>query len=274
MRWSGSLVAALLSVVVVAPVYSRQPRVDLPSFVGTWTEDVTQRRAVTSGLAYTFTQEPDGFVTIARAGVDLRDRVRFDGKDYETPGVPGRTVSWIKISDAAYKTTIKRDGARVAKGRWILSEGGKRLRQETTPSRVDDKNVTNAADYVRISGEGNSLIGEWKPIAAQAGEPDQLVLSLIDETTLKMLYPRNQGTFTIRPDGKEYPLTGPRSLPGTTTLAEVIDARSLRRTTLRDHKPLFETVMSVSSDGKRLTVTSRTIGTTEVPAVFVYNKHD
>jgi hypothetical protein len=274
MRSSRFLATVLLSAVVVAPVYGRQPRLDLRSFVGTWTEDVTQRRAVTSGLTYAFSQEPDGLITIVRAGVDLRDRVRFDGKDYETAGVPGRTVSWIKVSDTTYETTVKRDGALVAKGRWILSEGGKRLTQETTPGRVDEKIVTNVSEYVRISGEGNSLIGEWKPIASQSPEADQFVLSVIDETTLKMLYPRNQRTITISLDGKEYPATGPNSLPGMTSSAEAIDARSLRRTTLREHKPLFETVMTVSSDGKRLTVTSRTIGTTDVPAVFVYNKED
>jgi hypothetical protein len=269
-----SLAAVLLSAVVFAPVSGQQPRLDLRSFVGTWTEDVAQRRAVTSGLTYTFSQEADGFITIVRAGVDLRDRVRFDGKDYETAGVPGRAVSWVKVSDTTYETVVKRDGAFVAKGRWILSEGGKRLRQETTPRRVDEKTVTNVSEYVRISGEGNSLIGEWKPIASQSPEADQFVLSVIDETTLKMLYPRNQSTTTIRPDGQEYATTGPNSLPGMTTSAEAIDARSLRRTTLREHKPLFETVMTLSSDGKRLTVTSRPTGTTDMPTAFVYNRQD
>ena len=168
-----SLAAVLLSAVVFAPVSGQQPRLDLRSFVGTWTEDVTQRRAVTSGLTYTFSQEADGFITIVRAGVDLRDRVRFDGKDYETAGVPGRAVS-----------------------------------------------------------------------------------------------------MTIRPDGQEYAATGPNSLPGMTTSAEAIDTRSFRRTTLREHKPLFETVMTLSSDGKRLTVTSRPTGTTDIPTMFVYNRQD
>ena len=274
MRVWRSLAAVLLSAVLVAPVAGRQPRLDLQSFVGTWTEDVTQRRAVTSGLTYTFSHEADGFITIVRAGVDLRDRVRFDGNDYETAGVPGRTVSWIKVSDTTYETAVKRDGAFVAKGRWILSEDGKRLRQETSPRRVDGKTVTNVSEYVRISGEGNSLIGEWKPIASHSPEADQFELSLTDETALTMRYPRNQTTITIRPDGQEYTTTGPNSLPGMTTSAEAIDARSFRRTTLREHKPLFETVMTLSSDGKRLTVTSRPIGNTDMPTVFVYNRQD
>ena len=206
MRFSHSLSTVLLSALVITPVYGRQPRLDLRPFVGTWTEDVTQRRAVTSGLTYTFSEEPDGLITIARAGVDLRDRVRFDGKDYETADVPGRTVSWIKVSDTTYATTVKRDGALVAKGRWVLSEDGKRLTQETTPGRVDEKIVTNVSEYVRISGEGNSLIGEWKPIVSQSPEADQFVLSVIDDATLKMLYPRNQRTIAVRLDGKVVPV--------------------------------------------------------------------
>jgi hypothetical protein len=139
---------------------------------------------------------------IVRGGVQLRDRVRLDGKDYSTPEVPGRTVSWTKVGDSVYETTIKRDGSLVAKGRWTLSEGVKRLTQETIPARVDDQNVTNFTEYVRTFGDGNSLLGEWKPVSSRSGEADLFVVTQIDAGVLKVFYPRNQGSFTIRPDGK------------------------------------------------------------------------
>jgi hypothetical protein len=136
------------------------------SFVGTWKEDMAKRRLVASStLAYTFTEEADGFVTIVRSDVRLRDRVRFDGRDYATPGVPGRSVSWTKVADTVYETTIKRDGALIAKGRWTVSNDSTRLTQETTPVRVDDKSVTNISEYVRTSGERSSLLGTWTPVS-------------------------------------------------------------------------------------------------------------
>jgi hypothetical protein len=78
---------------------------------------------------------------------------------------------------------IKRDGALVAKNRWVISEGGKRLTQEATPVRIDDKNVTNVTEYVRTSGGGNSLIGVWKPVSFEAGEQDLFVVTLIEGTS-------------------------------------------------------------------------------------------
>jgi len=61
---------------------------DLRAFVGTWRENQSKSRPFISGaLTYTFTAEPNGFVTIVRGNVPLRDTVRFDGKDYPTPGV-------------------------------------------------------------------------------------------------------------------------------------------------------------------------------------------
>ena len=59
---------------------------DLRVFVGTWEENQSKSRSfISSALTYTFTAEPDGFITIVRGKVQLRDRVRMDGKDYPTP---------------------------------------------------------------------------------------------------------------------------------------------------------------------------------------------
>lgn len=267
-----AIAAVLLFGSVITGSATQQTQLDLAAFVGVWKENVAKRQSGrSSGLAYTFTQEADGFVTIVRVGIELRDRVRFDGKDYETAGVPGRTVSWTKISDTEYDTTIKRNGVLAAKARWIISDGGQRLTQQTTPTRVDDKSVANATEYIRIVGVGNSLIGEWRPIAASSPEADAFVVTLIDDVSLKVMYPRNNGSYTMRPDGKEYMGENPNALPDMTTLVETLGSRSLRRSTLRSHKPIFEIVMTVSSDGKTLTVTNRTIGIAEA-AVHIYDK--
>jgi hypothetical protein len=201
----------------------------------------------------------------------LRDRVRFDGKDYPTPDIAGRTVSWTRVGDTVYETTIKRDGALVGKGRWVLSEGGQRLTYETTPVRVDGKDVTNVTQYARTSGEGNSLIGVWKPISFQAGEPDLFVLTVTDGA-LRMSFPRSGDVSTIRLDGKSYRATGRNAWPDATTSAEALGSRSLRRVTLRAGTPILETVMTVSPDGRTLTVTSRRPGSSDMPAVFTYEK--
>lgn len=246
----------------------------LGAFVGTWKASTSSRGITSSTATYTFSQDAEGFIVIVRGGAQLRDRVRFDGKDYPTPDIPGRVVSWTKVSETVYETTIRRDGAVVAKGRWILADGGKRATQYTIPTRADGQDVTNATESVRTSGEGHSLLGEWKRMSFQAGEADLFVMTVSEGPTLKMFYPRNQDTHTIRLDGKEYVPTERSAWPDVTTSARSLGPRTLRRTTSRAGTPYLETLMAVSADGKTLTVSTRRPGSSDQPAVFVYERQE
>jgi hypothetical protein len=268
---------ALRTVVVVLPLAcsARAAQTDLQSFVGTWRENQAKSRAVIpSALTYTFSAEPDGFISIVRGGVPLRDLVRIDGKEYTTPGVEGRTVSWTKLSDTLYESTIKRNGGLVATTRWALSDSGSRLRQDTTPVRANGDNDRNIIEYVRTAGEGNALLGVWKPVSTRSAVPDLFVVTLMDDE-LSVFYPK-YGTivYTMRLDGKRRAVTSANALPGTTTAAEPLSLRTLRRTTFQDGKATLETVMSVSADGKTLTVTTHTPGRSDEPSLFVYEKQD
>lgn len=248
---------------------------DLRAFIGTWKENPAKSRPfISSALTYTFSANPDGFLTIVRGGVQLRYRVRMDGKDYPTPGIAGGTVSWTKVDDAVYESIIKRDGLVIGTGRWIISEGGKHLTQETIPVRANGDNDKNIIEYVRTSGGGNSLLGEWRPVSTWSAVPDLFVVTLADDE-LHVFYPKYGSTlYTMRLDGKKYPYTGLNAIPGTTSAAETLGLRSLRRTTFQDQKPFLETVMSVSSDGKTMMVTTHTPNGPDEPSLFVYEKQD
>jgi len=251
------------------------PATNLEVFVGSWKENQPQSRPfISSALTYTFTADPDGFITIGRGGVQLRDRVRMDGREYQTPDVEGRTVSWVRANAALYRSTIKRDGTVVATGRWLLSEGGKHLRQETTPVRANGDADVNVIDYVRASGDGETLIGEWKPVSTRSALPDAFVITRVADE-LSVFYPKYGATvYTMRPDGKRYALNGPNALPGATTSAQAVATRSLRRTTFREDRPTLETVMTVSPDGRTMTVTTHAPDTPNEASVFVYEKQD
>jgi len=266
----------VLTIVVAgstAAATNAQSGVDLDAFLGTWKEDTAKtQKSIPTTFTYTFSQDADGFVTIVRANTPVRDRVRFDGKDYETPGIPGRTVSWTKVGDTVYETAIKRDGALLANGRWTVSDGGQRLTQETTPIRQDGQSGTDVIEYVRVSGKGDSLLGLWKPVSSRTALADLFVVTRVDDAALKVLYPRNQSSFVIRPDGKPYAPSGANVLPDMTTATDAIGPRAVRRTSFRGQTPTLETVMTVSADGTILTVTTRTPGSSGEPAVFIYEK--
>ena len=264
---------ALVFAVRVIPAAAQLAGFDLQTLTGTWRENPSESRGtISKDLTYTFSQDADGFITIVRGGVQLRDRVRLDGTDYPTPGVPGRTTSWIKVSDVTYETTIK-NGALTAKGRWTLSGDGRRLTQEST--RTEPQLVTGVIEYVRKSGEGSSLIGEWEPVSSRtlSSEPDSFVVTLSEGTMLNVFFPRSGVRYTMRPDGKEYEARS-NALPGMTAAVTDLGPRTLRQTTFRDHKPILEAVWAVSSDGRKLTVTSRTAGRSDEPSVAVYEKQD
>lgn len=266
------LVAAAL--VLAMRIDAHAGELDKQTFVGSWKENPAKTHVVPSeDLTYTFSNDTDGFVSIVRGGVQLRDRVRFDGQDYPAPGIAGRTVSWTKVNDATYETTIKMNDRLLGKGTWTLSDGGKLLTQVTRPVRADGQNDANTMEYVRTSGEGMSLIGIWKPVSSRSLVPDLFIVS-IDEGALKVFYPKNQSFYTMTLDGKEYPQVGPRALPDSSSIAEAIGPQSVRRTTLRAHRPALETVMTVSPDGRSMTIITLTPGSSGEPSTFVYEKQD
>jgi hypothetical protein len=270
-----SVVLAAAEGGVVCGQDSAPAATNLRVFVGTWKQNQSKSRSfISSALTYTFSAEPDGFISIVRRGVQLRDRVRMDDKDYPTPGVEGRTVSWTKVNEILYESTIKRNGALLGTARWILSDAGKQLRQETTPVRANGDNDINIIQYVRISGDGATLLGEWKPVSTWSAVPDSFVITLTGDE-LSVFYPKYGSTlYTMRLDGKRYPLTGPNALPGTTTAAQALGMRSLRRTTFRAEKPTLGTAMTVSADGNTMTVTTHAPDSSDEPSLFVYEKQD
>jgi hypothetical protein len=249
--------------------------VDLRLFVGTWRENQSKSHPfISPAFTYTFTAEPDGFITIVRGKVQLRDRVRMDGTDYPTPDIPGRSVSWTKVSNTMYQNTIKQNGNLLGTARWTISDGGMRLTQETTPVRANGQNDMGVIEYLRVSGERDSLFGEWKPISTRTALPDLFSMTLNDDE-LRAFYPKYGAViYTVRLDGKQYPLTGPTALPGAMTAAEALGTRSLRHITFLNGKPSQETVMSVSTDGMAMTVTTHTPGSADEASMFVYERQD
>jgi hypothetical protein len=267
----GILTLAIVLGTVNAPAKTaQQSGVDLKAFVGSWTQDPARSRGtISKDLTYTFSQEADGFIVIVRGRVQLRDRVRFDGNDYPTPDIPGRTTSWTRVSDTTYETRIKNGGV-VARGRWTLSADGRRLTQETT--RTQPQADTNVIEYIRTSGSGTSLIGVWEPVSSTSSVPESFVVTLSDATTLFVSF-RTGVKYTMRPDGQEYDARSD-GFPDTKAVVIGLGARALQRTTFRGPTPMLEAVWTLSADGRTLTVTSRTVGSSDEPRVSVYERRE
>lgn len=271
---TSSLVAfAALAIVFAGRVAAtQQSAVDLKVFAGSWTENPAKSRGtISKELTYTFREDGDGFIAIERGRIQLRDRVRFDGQEYPTPDIPGRVTSWTQVGSGVYQITIKNKGEVSATGKWTLTDGGRRLTQETT--RSEPRAPTNIIEYIRKSGSGDSLIGVWEPVSSRMSQPSAFVLTLSDEATLTFTSVQSGVSYTVRPDGKEYDAQSGGAFD-TTAIVIGKGPRTLQRTTFRRGTPLVEAVWTVSPDGQVLTMTTRGVGSSDEPSVLVYEKRD
>lgn len=252
---------------------TRAADTDVRAFIGTWKENQAKSHPfISPALTYTFTAEPDGFVSIVRANTPVHDRARMDGKGYPRSGFAGGTVSWVRVSDTVFESTLKRDGTLIASARWILSNGGQHLTQETRPVRANGENGVGVIEYVRTSGEGNTLLGEWKPVSTRAAAPDLFTVTLTDDE-LQVFYPKyGFVVYTMRLDGKRYPLTSPNYAAGTMIATVGLGPRSLRHVTFQGETPTLESEMTVSADGETMTVKTRPPGSSDAASVLVYEK--
>jgi len=77
----------------------------------------------------------------------------------------------------------------------------------------------------------------------------------------------------MRPDGQEYDARSD-GFPDTKAVVSGLAGRVLQRTTFRGRTPILEAVWTVSTDGRTLTVTSRTAGSSDEPSVLVYERQE
>lgn len=267
--------AMIVTATILITCIAHAAGTDVRAFVGTWKENPAKsRHYISSALTYTFTAEPDGFVSIVRANTPLRDRARIDGKDYATPGVAGRTTSWRQVSETVFESTLKRDGALIASTRWTLSGGGTHLTQETTPVRANGDQDINIIEYERAAGAGTTLLGQWKPLSSRSAVADAFVITLVHDE-LQVFYPKyGFVVYTMRLDGKTYAVTAPNAAAGVSSMAEGLGPGTIRRITYQNEKPTLEATMSVSADGETMTVTTRDPSSTgsEESSTVVYER--
>ncbi len=260
----------LITVLVTGGQNHTTPSLDM--FAGTWKEDLAKRHVKPPSTArLSFTRSSDGLwtMTSGTSASTLTMKFRMDGKDYPLEGVPGATESWREAGPDTWESITKRDGRLLRTARRVISDGGKRLTVTSTFTSDNRQQITTTT-FERM-GNGSGLAGEWKQVAHKKSEPDVLTIQVTSPGELKVRT-TNGGTFTARVDGKEYTYTGPRILPNITITLRETGPRTIEETYFRDHKPLSQTMMTVSEDGKTLTRNASDPNTQEQTGTAVFEK--
>jgi hypothetical protein len=244
---AASLVTLLLPAVAVAR----------SSLDGTWKVDLK---------SVEFSTKPDVFV-LQHGMYDCKTcvppiSVKADGMDHAVTGDPTfDTVSIKIVDDNTIEETDKKAGRTVSVSKTVVSADGKIATIEfTDTSSPSGSPVTGKVILTRVAqgpAGSHAVSGSWR--ASKLGKFSDNALTITFKTegdSLHMTNPTGE-SYTAKLDGTEAPVRGD---PGVTSVSvKRIGPNTFEETLKRDGKPTSVAHITVSADGKTLTVRSHNV---------------
>lgn len=213
-------------------------------WLGTW--KLNRDKSTMTGDTYTVTKK--GALYHQEYGPVQFD-IGEDGKDYPTS--TGYTASMKPTGKNEWLTVGKKDGVEVNRSVMILSDDGKTLTSKTTGTRADGSTYKMESVDERISG-GPGLAGTFRSKTFTSSATSIMIYSDAGTGKLKVDYPSSKASIVFSLDGKPTVETGPRADPDETLSMKQVSPTELHKATQVKGKPLDETVLTVSPDGKTL----------------------
>jgi hypothetical protein len=270
--FAGSL-AATMAVSPTTPAFAQGggSAAVLQRFVGTWEEDVAQRKI--GAMAHLrFQRDSKGALQEVR-GSDARpayQNVVFDGTPHPLPG-SSDTITWKQHSASSFERVYTDKGGVLNTRRMQVSADGKTLTDKVVRRLADGRSAEDTILYQRTTGDAQGLVGRWKPQSFKTSIPGGFKYEAAGKNGLKWANLTGV-TWAGALDGKAMPVVGPGTLPGSTRSAKSVDDYTIEFTNSREGVATGKTTSAVSRDGKTMTVTVMTLGpnaSTE-PSVNVY----
>ncbi|MGH7023139.1 MAG: hypothetical protein ACREEB_06050 [Caulobacteraceae bacterium] len=232
-------------------------------FDGTWKLDVG--RSKFTGDTFTYAKTPNGFTY--SNGATITYHFTVDGKDYPTT-IPGRTTAWTKARDGGWDIVNKANGKVVSRTHRVLSPDGKTLTSSYTDYMPDGTTEHEHDVYTRVTGS-TGLAGEWKDTKVQAAS-DTMRISSPSAARYEISYPSDRETIAGATDGAPAAIKGPTVPPGAMASVKAEGPRKWTRRVSLHGKTYGEGSLTVSADGKTLTVTRWVPGKQAEASVEVY----
>jgi hypothetical protein len=183
--------------------------------------------------------------------------VPADGQDHKVSGHPYFDTIAIKVADDhTIQETEKKDGKVVATSSRTVSSDGKTAAYEfTDSSNTNAEPVTGRGTMTQVArgpAGSHAISGSWRYTSFENMSDNGLMFTYkVDGDSLKMTTPTGQ-SYSAKMDGKDVPYTGD---PGTTSVSvKKTGKNALEETDKRDGKIVSVARMSVSADGKSMTL--------------------
>jgi len=191
--------------------------------------------------------------------------VKADGIDQKVTGHPYYDTVAVKVvDDHTVEITEKKEGKSMAMDTDTVSSDGNTLTSKFI-DQSEDKPVTGEAVFARVSKGppgSHAVSGSWRIDKVNSVSENGLTVTYQGtENGLKMSDPNGE-SYDAKFDGKDYPIQGD---PGHTLVSlKRIGNDTIEETDKRDGKVVGVAKMTVSSDGKWITVvfTDKQRGTT------------
>jgi hypothetical protein len=246
LRWSVLAVSLLVALVMPAMAVAQSV------FDGTWKFDMKTAK---------FPEKPDVYVLQdgmyhCKTCVPMVD-VKADGKDQKVSGHPYYDMVSIKVvDDRTIEEIDKKNGKIVTTSKtWVSADGNTMMVEFTDSSATNADPVTGKGEEMRVAKGptgSHAVSGSWRTSKIDTVSDNGLTITLkTSGDSLSMSTPTGQG-YTAKMDGTEAPYTGD---PGTTSVSvKKMDKTILEETDKRDGKVINVSRITVSADGKTLTV--------------------
>ena len=188
---------------------------------------------------------------------DAKTKVKADGQEHSVTGSPYASSEKVTIMDPNNVEVVgMKDGKLAFKADFMVSSDGKTLTRQFEEHPAGSSQVAKStAVYSRV-GEpetgAHALSGSWKLDKFEAASENWLTFNFAS-TGDGLNYKASTGeTYNAKFDGKDYPY---QNDPGTTSVVlKKIDDNTVEETDKRNGQVIAVSKMSVSPDGKSLTM--------------------
>lgn len=231
-------------------------------FLGKWKLNPSRSRFVDEIRVEPLSADKCRFIFTGSPG----ETVVMDGTDQ--PGIAGTTISVTAEDSHTWKVVRKQAGRTLLTATWKLSEDGRTLHDSFTSFQPDGSSSTVDLPYQRVAA-GTGFAGTWESNTPQFDSTYEIQVQPYDTGGLTFITPSLHRTKNLKFDGNDH--ANPGVAPNYTSSARRTSTRALEVTD-KMRGELYDTQeISVSPDGKSLTVTMHPIGQTN-PTVLVFEK--
>ncbi|MGA2131613.1 MAG: hypothetical protein ABSH50_04795 [Bryobacteraceae bacterium] len=191
-----------------------------------------------------------------------------NGKDQPWP--LGGSVILTAVAASTWKFTYQFNGRVASIDHWWLSPDGKSMIRAREGTGEDGSAFSSETRYRRTAGE-KDFAGTWRSSKITAHTPDLVIILANGDDGITRSIPVEGSTVSLKFDGADYKVQGPRAPAGMTLAAERKGSRKIRTETKLDGKSLNTADISVSPDGRTTTVLQHDAGVLE-PYIVIYDR--